>query len=163
VKGEIRNDQSRTVQGRRAGFVSQVAAGLLDAVTIVVVDFAVLALYGVIRYLVTGKPFEMPRPSPWVNALSYFVIGVAILSSAWSGSGRAPGMAVIGLRVVDAHGGTLSPRRALWRAVLAVATLGLGLVTVLFSRKNRSLYDVVCGSATVYAWRPALPESRQNR
>lgn len=139
MKGEIRNDRSRTVQGQRAGFVSQVAAGLLDAMTIVVVDFAVLALYGVIRYLVTANPFEMPQPSPWVNAVSYFVIGVAILSSAWSGSGRAPGMAVIGLRVVDAHGVTLSPRRAFWRAVLAVATLGLGLVTVLVSKKNRSL------------------------
>ena len=48
------------------------------------------------------------------------------------------------------------------RAVLVVLTLGLGVVTVLFSRRNKSLYDMVCGSAVVYAWR-ALPESRQNR
>src|SRR4051812_10356796 len=162
MKGEIRSDRSHSAQGQRAGFVSQVAAGVLDAVTIVVLDFAVLALYGVIRYLGTGDPFDMPRPSPWVNALTYLVIGVALLSSAWSGSGRAPGMAVIGLRVVDHRGQTLSPRRAFWRAVLAVATLGLGLVTVLFSRRNRSLYDLICGTATVYAWRAALPESRQN-
>ena len=38
--------------------------------------------------------------------------------------------------------------------VFAVATFGLGLVTVLFSKRNKSLYDMVCGSATVYVWRP---------
>jgi uncharacterized RDD family membrane protein YckC len=71
-------------------------------------------------------------------------------------------MAVIGLRVADDHGERLSSRRAFWRAVLWTATLGLGVVAVLFSKRNRSLYDMVCGSAVVYAWRPRLPESRQN-
>jgi uncharacterized RDD family membrane protein YckC len=41
------------------------------------------------------------------------------------------------------------------------------LIVVLFSKKNRSLYDMICGSAVVYAWRPGLPtglpESRQNQ
>jgi uncharacterized RDD family membrane protein YckC len=87
---------------------------------------------------------------------------VLLLWSNWSGSGRAPGMALMGLRVVGPGGGILSSGRAFWRAVLAVLTLGLGVIVVAFSRRNRSLYDLVCGSAVVYDWR-ALPESRQNR
>jgi uncharacterized RDD family membrane protein YckC len=160
---EIRNRRSYAVQGQRAGFVSQVAAGVLDAVSIIVVDFAVLVLYGVVRYLVSGDKFHIPQPGPSGNVVVYFVIGVAILSSSWSGSGRAPGMAIIGLRVVDPQGRQLSPRRAFWRAVLAVATLGLGLVFVLVSKRNRSFYDWACGSSVVYSWRPGLPESRQNQ
>jgi uncharacterized RDD family membrane protein YckC len=40
------------------------------------------------------------------------------------------------------------------------------LVVVLFSKRNKSLYDMICGSSVVYAWRPALPplqDSRQNQ
>jgi uncharacterized RDD family membrane protein YckC len=65
--------------------------------------------------------------------------------------------------VVGDDGERLSSRRSFWRALLVVPTLGLGIVIVLFSKRNRSLYDMLCGSAVVYAWRPALPETRQNR
>ena len=163
MKGEFRNRRSREVQGQRAGFVSQVAAGLLDAVVIMLLYTGALALWGVNVLFFTGNPFHLPQPDPWVNVVLYFVIGVAVLSSAWSGSGRAPGMAIVGLRVVDPIGEPLSPRRAFWRAVLVVATLGVGLATVLFSRRNESAYDRIVGSAVVYDWRPGLVKSRQNQ
>ncbi len=163
MKGEIRNDRSRAVQGRRAGFVSQAAAGLADAVTIMLIYTGALVLYGVNVFFFTGKAFHMPVPEPLVNVVLYLVIGVLLLFSTWSGSGRAPGMAVVGLRVVASDGSPLSPRRAFWRAVLAVATVGLGLITVLFSKRNKSLYDMVCGSATIYAWRPLASEANRAR
>ena len=72
-------------------------------------------------------------------------------------------MAFVGLRIVQAAGRALPARRAFWRAVIVIPTLGLGVVTVLFSKRNKSLYDMVCGSAVIYSWRPALPESRQNQ
>jgi uncharacterized RDD family membrane protein YckC len=162
VKGEIRNERSREAQGRRAGFVSQALATALDAVVIFALDFAVLTIVGFVRFLVNGDSFEVPQAGPGGNATLVYVIGVLLLWSSWSGSGRAPGMALIGLRVVGKDGGRLSSRRAFWRAVLAVLTVGLGVVTVLFSKRNRSLYDMICGSAVVYDWR-ALPETRQNR
>jgi uncharacterized RDD family membrane protein YckC len=163
VKGEIRNDRSRGEQGRRAGFLSQAVGGALDAAMIVLAYATLLLLYGVVVFLVTSDPYHLPRPDPGWNALLIFVTGVFLLSSAWSGSGRAVGMAIVGLRVVGSDGRPLSPRRAFWRAVLGVATLGLGLVVVLFSKRNLSLYDMVCGSSVVYAWRPGLAETRQNQ
>jgi len=158
-----RHEHARDVQGRRAGFVSQAVGVVLDAGVIFLIDAAALAVFGFVRFLLTNRDFEMPQAGPVGNLVLVFVIGVAVLSSAWSGSGRAPGMALLGLRVVGRDGERLSSRRAFWRAVLAVPTLGLGVLWVLVSRKNKSIYDIVCGSAVVYAWRPALPETRQNR
>jgi uncharacterized RDD family membrane protein YckC len=162
VKGEIRNERSRDAQGQRAGFVSQALGTALDAIVIFAVDFAALLVFGFLRFLVTDDKFKFPQPGPLGNAALLVVIGVLVLWSNWSGSGRAPGMALMGLRVVGPGGGILSSRRAFWRAVLAVLTLGLGVIVVAFSTRNRSLYDLVCGSSVVYDWR-ALPESRQNR
>ena len=160
---EIRHERARAAQGQRAGFVSQAVAGALDAAWIIVVDFVALAAVGFLRFLVTGEKYRLPQPGPGWNALLVIVIGVLLLWSAWSGSGRAPGMGVIGLRVVGRDGRQLSSRRAFWRAVLGVVTLGLGILWVLVSKKNKSLYDIVCGSAVVYEWRASLPNSRQDQ
>jgi uncharacterized RDD family membrane protein YckC len=162
MKGEIQNRRSRAVQGQRAGFVSQAIAGVLDALAILALYFGLLLLYGVLRFLFTSNAFEMPQPGPALNADLTFVVGVFLLTTAWAGSGRAPGMAVVGLRVVTADGGRLKTARAFWRAVLVTLTLGVGLVVVLFSRRNRSLYDMICRTSVVYDWRPKLSESRQN-
>jgi uncharacterized RDD family membrane protein YckC len=164
---EIRNERAREAQKHRAGFVSQVLGAALDAGTIFVLDFALLAVFGFLRFLVTDTSYEYPQPGPALNFVIVFVTGVALLWSAWSGSGRAPGMAILGLRVVGRDGQRLSSRRAFWRAVLAVLTLGVGVLWVLVSKKNKSIYDLICGSAVVYEWRAGvsagLPDSRQNR
>jgi uncharacterized RDD family membrane protein YckC len=152
---EIRNERARAAQGTRAGFVSQAIAMALDAGWILLEYLLLLLVFGLVRGLFTAHEFAVPKPPVWANVLSIFVIGVATLEAAWSGSGRAPGMGVLGLRVVAADGTKLSPRRAHWRAVIVVATLGLLAVTALFSRTNRSLYDRWCGSAVVYDWRAA--------
>jgi len=162
VKGEIRNERSREAQGQRAGFVTQTLGTVLDAVVIFAIDFVVLVVYGFLKFLVGDEPFTFPQPGPGGNATLVVVVGVVLLWSSWSGSGRAPGMAMMGLRVVTADGGRLSSRRAFWRAVVAVLTVGLGVIVVAFSRRNRSLYDMLFRSAVVYSWR-ALPETRQNR
>jgi uncharacterized RDD family membrane protein YckC len=159
---QIRHQRSLEVQGKRAGFASQAVAMALDILSAVVVYFAVLLVYGAVRFVLTDSPFEMPQPGTAVNVILLLAFGWFVLAGAWSTSGRAPGMALVGLRVVNPDGDLLRRSQARLRAVLVVLTLGLGVVTVLFSRRNKSLYDMVCGSAVVYAWR-ALPESRQNQ
>ena len=163
MRREIRQERARAAQGQRAGFVSQATAAILDAAWIMVVDFLALAAIGFVRFLLTDKKFRLPQSGPGWNAVLIAGIGVWVLWSAWSGSGRAPGMGLIGLRVVGRDGGQLPSLRAFWRAVLGVLTLGLGILWVLVSKKNQSLYDVICGSAVVYEWRARLSETRQNR
>jgi uncharacterized RDD family membrane protein YckC len=159
---QIRQQRSRDAQGERAGFASQAVAMALDILSAVVFYFAVLAVYGAVHFVVTDSGFEMPQPGKLVNTLLVLAFGWFVLAGAWSSSGRAPGMALVGLRVVSDDGGLLLRGKSRLRAVLVILTLGLGVVTVLFSRRNKSLYDMLCGSAVVYAWR-ALPESRQNQ
>jgi uncharacterized RDD family membrane protein YckC len=159
---QIREQRSREAQGKRAGFASQAVAMALDIVSAVVFYFAVLFVYGTVRFVVTDSAFAMPQPGKLANILLVLAFGWFVLAGAWSSSGRAPGMALVGLRVVSDDGDLLLRGKARVRAVLVILTLGLGVVTVLFSRRNKSLYDMLCGSAVVYAWR-ALPESRQNQ
>jgi uncharacterized RDD family membrane protein YckC len=156
---EIKNARSRQAQGTRAGFVSQVIAVVLDAGWILIEYVLLLLLVALVRGLFTSATFHLPKPATWVNIVALYVIGVATLEAGWSGTGRAPGMGLLGLRVVAADGSRLGSRRSFWRAVLVMSTLGLLLVTSLFSRTNRSLYDKWCGSAVVYDWRPAAPGS----
>jgi uncharacterized RDD family membrane protein YckC len=167
VRREIRHERARAAQGQRAGFVSQAVSAALDVVWIMVVDFAALAAFGFLRFLATDRGYELPQPGPVWNAALIVVIGVLLLWSAWSGSGRAPGMGLIGLRVVGREGEQLSSGRAFWRALLGVLTLGLGVIWVLVSKKNKSIYDILCGSAVVYEWRASLPtdlpKTRQNQ
>jgi uncharacterized RDD family membrane protein YckC len=134
----------------------------LDILSAVIFYFVVLLVYGAVRFVVTDSSFEMPQPGRGVNGILLVAFGWFVLAGAWSSSGRAPGMALVGLRVVNTDGDLLRRGQSRVRAVLVVLTLGLGVVTVLFSRRNKSLYDMVCGSAVVYDWR-ALPESRQNQ
>ncbi|HEX9505506.1 MAG TPA: RDD family protein, partial [Acidimicrobiia bacterium] len=135
----------------------------LDALVILAIYFGLLVLFGLVRFIFTNDSFRMPQPGPVLNSDLILVVGVVLLTSAWSGSGRAPGMAVVGLRVVSDTGERLSSARAFGRALLVMLTLGIGLVTVLFSRRNQSLYDMVCRTASVYDWRPKLAESRRNQ
>jgi uncharacterized RDD family membrane protein YckC len=159
---QIRHQPSLDAQGKRAGFASQAVAMALDILSAVVFYFAVLAVYGVVHFVVTDSGFAMPQPGTLANILLVLAFGWFVLAGAWTSSGRAPGMALVGLRVVSDDGDLLRRGTSRLRAVLVILTLGLGVVTVLFSRRNKSLYDMLCGSAVVYAWR-ALPESRQNQ
>ena len=151
----ISDPRARSLQGSRAGFVSQAVAALVDSGAVVAAYFVGLCLFGFVRFLVTSRPLSLPRPAVWLDVLIVGVLAVVILASAWSGSGRSAGMSVVGLRVLTVGGRPLSPPRAWIRALLFVLTLGLGLLTVTVSRRNASLYDMVCATAVVYQWQPS--------
>jgi uncharacterized RDD family membrane protein YckC len=160
ARGAIRNTRARELQGRRAGFVSRLAAGAIDAGAIFAMYVGVLAVIAVLRFLLDDEKLHLPRPDPAVSIIVVGVIAVMVLSTAWSGSGRTLGDDAVGLRVVTASGGELSSRRALARALLVVCTAGLVLLTALVSKRNNGMHDWLCRTAVVYEWRPRSMESR---
>ena len=159
-RGTIRNTRARELQGQRAGFVSRVAAGAIDAGAIFLMYVGVLAVVGVIRFLLTDEDLHLPRPDPAVSVIVIGVIAVMVLSTAWSGSGRTLGDDAVGLRVITASGDNLSSRRALARALLVVCTAGLVLLTALVSKRNNGVHDWLCRTTVIYDWRPRSMETR---
>ena len=147
------------MQGHRAGVVSRFLA---DAIYLGVILLSLVAVYAAVattRFLLEPRRFTWPEPSGmhlvalgWLLLLAYLAIG-------WSNTGRTIGKRILGLRVVDASGGTLRLGRCLLRAWICVA-LPFGLFWCVLSKLNASIADLIVRSSVVYAWGPKLPAAR---
>ena len=150
--------------GPRAGFVSQAIGAVLDVLVILAIYFGAAR-----RVRLRALPLHRatrsrcPKPGPIVNSDLMWLVGLFLLTTAWSGSGRAPGMAVVGLRVVTDRATGSRTQRAFWRAVFVVDHPRPRHHLVSVQPAEPSLYDMVCRTAVVYDWRPRLAESRQDQ
>lgn len=149
---------ARAFQGRTAGVVTRVVAGLIDgaAVALMVVT-GYLGLAG-IRFLLEPRAFRFPDPSVWLGLVTGAVGLTIYLTVAWGGGGRTCGNCLMGLRVVTARGGRVGWARAALRAGAYVA-FPAGLLWIAVDRRSRSMQDVALCTAVVYDWRPS-PGSR---
>jgi uncharacterized RDD family membrane protein YckC len=145
--------RARTLQGKRAGFVSRVAAAAIDVMIVFVVLLAALGAYAVVDYLFTDDPLNFPDPGVVWNSVVFSVLLVTVLTLAWSGSGRTLGNAAVGLRVLTESGNRPTWRRALLRAMIVVYIPAISMLWILVSRKNAGLHDLVCRTAVIYDWR----------
>lgn len=84
----------------------------------------------------------------------YFWLSVAA-------TGRTPGKALLGLRVVRRNGDAVGGRAAFVRALVFPFSfvLGLGFVGVVGGRSRRALHDVAAGTVVVYDRETAAPMS----
>ncbi len=127
-------------------------AATIDVVIVFVLLLLGLGGYAVINYLFTDDPLEYPDPGVVWNSVTFSVLLVAVLTLAWSGSGRTLGNAAIGLRVLTDSGNRPTWRRALLRAVVVVYIPVFSMLWILVSRKNAGLHDLVCRTAVIYDW-----------
>src|SRR5262249_6943489 len=81
------------------------------------------------------------------TAVIYFTIG-------WASTGRTIGKQVMGLRVVRRDAAPLSTLQALGRALICVLFWYLVMWTVLFSRRNAGIHDMILKTVVVYDWIP---------
>ena len=141
-------------QGHYAGAVSRLVAFAAD----------IGALWGLYTLgagavslgteLVTGRSVT-PRGHQVLAWVILVLWGFVYFSYQWSLGGRTVGMALLGLRVVQADGQPASGRQAVARTLslpLSFAAGGLGLLGVLVQRERRALHDLIAGTAVVYAW-----------
>jgi len=148
-----------SVSGFYAGPVSRLLAYLIDM-------FVASTGFGLLAALVLGSintVFGVELEWDWQASLLgllaysvwlflYFWVGLAI-------TGRTLGMSVVGIRVVCEEGRPVSPGRAAVRVlVLPISiTTVVGVLGIVFDRKQRALHDLVAKTAVVYDWgdRPA--------
>jgi uncharacterized RDD family membrane protein YckC len=143
-----------TQQGHYAGPVTRVAAFAIDQAVVGGVFAGGTAVLLWLWNLVTA---ETPDPTavPVLTLLVFAGWWFLYFAYPWATSGKTPGMAILGIRVVRRDGAPARLREAVLRPpalALSMLTLGLGFVGILVGREHRGLHDVIAGTVVVYGW-----------
>jgi uncharacterized RDD family membrane protein YckC len=143
-----------SAQGHYAGSVSRFAAYLIDLIVSTVLYSLTLLLISFVAEIVTGRTVSWYRGNI-VVIIVYVAWQFVYFGFQWAADGSTMGMALLGVRVVQADGTRLDPWRGWIRSLtfpLGFLTLGLGFLGILVQREHRALYDLIAGTAVVYAW-----------
>jgi uncharacterized RDD family membrane protein YckC len=148
-------ERARSIQGLSAGFTSRLIAAFID---IALVALLVLGAWGgweALRYIMSVF-YDLPTAA----GIPLLIIGYVLMwlywTWSWSVGGRSLGNILMGLRVQTNRGENLGLGLAALRSALSVV-IALGLLWSIFSRKNKSLQDIVLGTEVVFDWAPLLP------
>jgi uncharacterized RDD family membrane protein YckC len=151
-----RHLRGQSLQGHRAGFVSRLAANVVDAIVVVIIEFFAYGMFAVVRYLLTHK-FAMPSPDTRVTLAVFWAIAVVYLTWGWATTGKTFGKQLVGVRVVRKDGTRLRSGKAFLRALI-YWLFPVGLAWSLFSRRNASVQDLALDTVVLYDWRYRPPE-----
>src|SRR5215831_1366680 len=152
----IRTHPSQWVsaQGQYAGSASRFAAYLIDLVASTVIYWVALQFVSFVVQIVTGSPVSFHRNNI-VVVIVYVAWQFLYFGFQWASDGSTWGMALLGLQVVQADGSRLHSWQGWVRSLtfpLGFLTLGLGFLGILVQREHRAVYDLIAGTAVVYAW-----------
>ena len=152
--------EARAFQGNRAGIVTRTAAAVIDGTVIVMILIGTYLGYAALLFLLDPRDFSFPDPSFLRSILlGGFLMGF-YTTIAWALSGRTYGNLLLGLRVVGSRGGDVGWVRAAVRSAFYVF-FPIGLMWVAINRGQRSVQDLVLGTAVVYDWSPRVQRYRR--
>ena len=141
-------------QGNYAGSVSRLVAYLIDLLVSTIVFQLALASVSFVWSVFTGHGITWHRDSIVVIVI-YVLWQFVYFGFQWAANGKTLGMTLLGVHVVNADGTRLEPWRGWLRSLtfpLGFLTLGLGFLGILVQREHRAVYDLIAGTAVVYAW-----------
>ena len=146
---------ARSLAGHYAGPVTRAAAYAIDAFASVASYGLLLSLVAFLWQLVRRDQLTLPADNSilWLIGLGVWIF--AYFAGTWAVAAKTPGMAVLGLRVVQRDGGELRPRQAVVRALtfpLGALTAGIGYLGIVVGAERRALHDVLAGTTVVYDW-----------
>jgi len=148
----IRNERARSLQGRRAGFASRLAADGIDWVVVVLIYTGILLGIELAAWLLLGEQFQVKAPKVAFTIGFGWSILVTYLAIGWTGNGRTVGKSVMGLRVVRGDGTDLGSRKAFLRALICASFWPWVLCWSLLSRRNAGFHDLLLRTAVIYDW-----------
>jgi uncharacterized RDD family membrane protein YckC len=153
--------EARPYQGQRAGLVTRLIAGAVDAVVVVALLLVAYVTLNGLLFLVDPRGFQFTETSPLLSVGAALVALVLYLSAAWSITGRSYGCHLMGVRVVSRRGRRLRPHIALLRAAF-YSLFPIGLLWCAGGREHRSLQDLVLRTSVIYDWQPRQGGSRRS-
>jgi uncharacterized RDD family membrane protein YckC len=145
--------EARPFQGQKAGLVTRLIAGMVDALTVSVALLALHVGINALLFLASPRHFEFATASVLLSVTTALLALIIYMTVAWSITGRTYGDHVMGLRVVGRRGDRVWPPTALIRAALCVG-FPIGLLWCGVSASRRSVQDVVLRTSVIYDWRP---------
>jgi len=147
-------DELVSYQSHYAGGVSRFIAYAIDVAVLTAAFSLGLAGISYSVQIVTGHQVGWDRSST-VVAVIFFLWQFLYFGYSWALSGKTPGMALLGVRVVRADGNALDMPRAYLRALVFPVNfllLGLPLLVILVQREHRGVADFIADSAVIYSW-----------
>lgn len=147
------------VTGRYAGAFSRLLAAGADLLIASTVFTLLVAGSSVLTETFLDTSISDDRAGLW-GILAWAGWGFLYIWVTLTISGRTPGMALVGIRIVTVHGFPIGPWQSLVRTIalpFSVAAGGLGLLMALPHPQHRAFHDLVARTAVVYDWgdRPA--------
>ncbi|MGD2077829.1 MAG: RDD family protein [Chloroflexota bacterium] len=152
---------TNSLLGNYAGFVSRLLALIVDvALVVFVLAIGSSLLTTTVDVLDLREWFDAAFTSAgqltgWLTAINGLLIVIGYLVLFWLLTGQTLGMMLMGLRVVDHHGGRLS----LWQVILRIigyfifpGIFFLGFFWILGDDKREAWHDKLARTYVVYAW-----------
>lgn len=134
------------------GLPRRLLAGLVDALFMIFLNFALVAAIGFLSMLfASGNPNE-PVPFSRLAAITGIVLSLLYFVASWMRSGQTIGKMTLGLKVVDSDGGKLGLGQALLRYVgYIVSSLiaSLGFLWIAYDGKHQGWHDKIARSYVV--------------
>ncbi|HYQ13574.1 MAG TPA: RDD family protein [Solirubrobacterales bacterium] len=134
----------RTGPTECAGVFTRTLAFVIDVGVLNLAFIAISALVALVVSLVFPSDAEVPALA--IGAAAWLIAGAAFMVAFWGLLGQTPGMRIVGLRVVSLDQPQMDLRiaiRRLFGFILAVLTLGLGFLGIVFSDRRRGLEDTI--------------------
>lgn len=157
--------------GHYAGFVSRFMAFVVDMLTVIIsvsaAIWVVVAAWSLFQLSALAGSLGVPE---WPFQIDLRLV-TAVLTTGffaiynlffWATTGRTPGKALMGLRVVTTDGKRVSSLRALLRLigyVVSALPLFLGFLWSLIDDRRQGLHDKLADTCVVYTW-TARPDER---
>jgi uncharacterized RDD family membrane protein YckC len=141
--------RQRGLPSTSAGAVSRTLAMALDGVFVNLAFSGLAALVAVVANAFGGSG-ELPDVAIAAGFGVWSALGGLYLVAFWSLAGQTPGMRFLGIRLAQ---GRLSPRSAVKRLIglgLAVVSLGLGFLGIVFGERRRGFEDRLGDTDVVY-------------
>jgi uncharacterized RDD family membrane protein YckC len=154
VSPRVRQRPIEGRQGHYAGGASRLGAFLADLAISWGLYAAAFLVIGLLASLITGTTLRI-HDFRWVSAITIVVWEFVYFSYQWALGGRTLGMALFGVRVVNADGSTTGTKGAVIRTLVlpvSIAVLGLGLIGIFVQREHRAWHDLAAGTCVVYSW-----------
>jgi uncharacterized RDD family membrane protein YckC len=152
------------LQGQYAGFVTRMAAYIVD---LAVISLSIFLINWVPRVALNSFAFstDFCASSELAGSICRLAAGALLGLSAifpslyllffWTLSGQTPGKRLLGLRIVQIDGRRLSFYTALRRLIgyaLSILSLGLGFLMILIDDRRQGWHDKFARTCVVYAW-----------